>query len=130
MHSGIRRRAAVAALLAATVGLSGAVSACGTAGDTSAVCAGAVRAFGDLSARLSTVPPTDPAQWQRASGDMAARLDALAKRSGDARLKSELTAMAGSWRSFGGAVASTGETAGLSAMLAGQPRSLSLACGG
>jgi hypothetical protein len=125
MRAGVRRRAGLAVLVA----MVGMVSACGMGGNTSAICGDAEKAFGDFSARLKTISPTAAVQWQRASGDLATRLDALAKKSDDARLRKALTEMAGSWRSFGTSVATKGETAQLSAMLATQPQRLVKACG-
>jgi hypothetical protein len=104
------------------------VSACGKGGNTSAICDDAEKAFGDFSARLKTISPTAAAQWQQASGDLATRLDGLAKKTDDTQLKKTLTDMAGSWRSFGTTVATKGETAQLSAMLTAQPQRLTKAC--
>jgi hypothetical protein len=125
MRDGVRRRAGLAVLVA----MVGAVSACGTGGNTSAVCADTEKAFSDFSTKLRTIAPTQAAQWQQASGDLATRLDGLAKKSDDAQLKKALTDMAGSWRSFSTTITTNGETAQLSAMLAAQPQRLTKACG-
>ncbi|MGI8329682.1 hypothetical protein ACRYCC_06930 [Actinomadura scrupuli] len=129
MRDGLRRRRGIAVLVAVAGMTTPAVSACGSGGNTSAICRDAEKAFGDFSARLKTISPTEAAQWQRASADLATRLDGLAKSSDDARLKRTLTDMAGSWRSFGGTVTTKGETTQLSAMLAAQPQRLAAACG-
>jgi hypothetical protein len=124
MRDGVRRRVGLAVLMA----MVGTVSACGMGGNTSTVCDDAAKAFSDFSTRLRTVAPTQAAQWQQASGDLATRLDGLAKKSDDARLKKALTEMAGSWRSFSTTITTNGETAQLSAMLTTQPQRLTTAC--
>ena len=128
MRDGLRRRRCIAVLVAVAGMMTATVSACGS-GNTSAICHDAEKAFGDFSARLKTISPTEAAQWQQASADLATRLDGLAKGSDDARLGKALTDMAGSWRSFSGTVTTNGETAQLSAMLAAQPQRLTAACG-
>jgi hypothetical protein len=128
MHDKVRRRAGIAVLVAVAGTTMATLSACGNGGNTAAICKDAERAFGDFSVRLNIISPTEAAQWQQASGDLATRLDGLAKKSDDARLKKALTDMAGSWHSFGTTVATNGETSQLSAMLAAQPQRLTAAC--
>jgi hypothetical protein len=115
----LTRAAAAACLLAM-----GLAAGCG---NTRAVCADTEKTLEDFAARTRTLPPADPAQWQRAITDVAGRLDALARRADSGKLRSALRETAASYRAAAAGMA-RGDTAGLSAAIRDQAARLDRAC--
>jgi hypothetical protein len=115
------RRAVIAACLIA-VGLT---AGCG---NTSQVCSDTKKTLQGFATKAQTLPPTDTAQWRQAITDVANRLDVLARRADDAKLKKALSDTATAYRAAAVAVAK-GDTAQLSAVIHDQPQRLDKACG-
>lgn len=114
----------VAALTGALVALS-LTGACGT--NKGEVCKDAGRAVSAYNAQLSGVAPDDIQQWRRAAAQLATRLDALAGKSDDDRLKRTLRGMAAEWRGVSTTITS-GDISRLQAAVQRQPGRLARAC--
>ncbi|GAA2095100.1 hypothetical protein [Actinomadura alba] len=96
-------------------------------GNRTEVCDETRAAFEGLAAQVRTAPATDAARWKQAVGGFAARLDSLAKKSDDAKLKKTLEQAAAAAR--GAATgAGKGDMAPLQRFLAEQPSRVGAAC--
>ncbi|MBC6460208.1 hypothetical protein [Actinomadura sp. HBU206391] len=96
-------------------------------GNKSEVCDETKAAFEGLAAQVRTAPATDAAQWKQAVDRFAARLDALAKKSDDAKLKKTLEQAVVAAR--GAATgAGNGDVAQLQRFLTEQPRRIGETC--
>ncbi|TDD13280.1 hypothetical protein E1287_43350 [Actinomadura sp. KC06] len=123
-HGMARALAAGAAML----GASGLLGGCGAlGGDTGQVCADTKKAFQQYITQVRTIPAAEPARWRQATEQLAGRLDALAKKTGDDDLKKALKAEAGKLRAAAPAVG-TGDVAQLDTVMNQTPTSIGNAC--
>ena len=96
-------------------------------GNRTEVCDETRTAFEGLAAQVRTAPAADPAKWKQAVGEFAVRLDTLAKKSDDAKLKKALDEAAVAAR--GAATgAGKGDVAQLQRFLTEQPQRIGTAC--
>src|SRR6266545_6662642 len=95
-------------------------------GNTDAVCADTQKTLEGFAAKTQTLPPNSPVQWKQAITDVAARLDALARRADDGKLKRALRDTAASYRAAATGM-DRGDTSALSAVIHDQPQRLNAA---
>jgi hypothetical protein len=117
------RPAAMGAMAACVVAL-GLTAGCG---NTRAVCADTEKTLEGFAAKTRTLPPTGTAQWKQAITDVAARLDVLARRADNGKLKAALKDTAASYRSAATGM-DRGDTSALSAVIHDQPQRLNNVC--
>ncbi|MFI0480888.1 hypothetical protein [Actinomadura sp. 9N215] len=125
MRHGVVRTLAAGAV---ALGASGLLGGCGAlGGDTGQVCADTKKAFQQYITQVRTVPAAEPARWRQATEQLAGRLEALAKKTGDDDLKKALKAEAGRLRAAAPAVG-TGDVAQLDTVMEQTPSSIGKAC--
>ncbi|MCD0452756.1 hypothetical protein LO762_26765 [Actinocorallia sp. API 0066] len=123
------RRGVLAVVLLAVTAAQGCSVVDGVLGNRAEVCEETQEAIDGFAAQLKTLPPNDNAAWAQAATDFATRLDGLAKKSDDAKLRDTLTGLATSWREAGPGLTDTGDVAKLTELVRDQPAKLGAACG-
>ncbi|WUI01481.1 hypothetical protein OHR68_06575 [Spirillospora sp. NBC_00431] len=125
MRHGVVRALAAGAM---ALGASGLLGGCGAlGGDTGQVCTDTKKAFQQYITQVRSVPAAEPAQWRQATEKLAARLDALANKTGDDDLKKALRAEARELRAAAPAVG-TGDVTRLDTVMKKTPASIGDAC--
>lgn len=110
------------------LGASGLLGGCGAlgGGDSGQVCADTKKAFQQYITQVRSIPAADPAQWRKATEQLAGRLDALAEEADD-DLKKALKTEAGKFRAAAPAVG-TGDVSQLDTVIEKTPARIGKAC--
>ncbi|WP_433473796.1 hypothetical protein ACQPZP_34065 [Spirillospora sp. CA-142024] len=113
---------------AVTLGASGLLGACGTAGGNSGqVCTDTKKAFQQYIAQVRSIPAAEPARWRQATEQLAGRIDRLAKQADDDALKKALTTEADRLRAAAPGVGG-GDVSQLDAVMKDTPARIGKAC--
>jgi hypothetical protein len=102
----------------------GATAGCGNSHE---VCADTQKTIEGFAVKTHALPPDDAAQWKRAIADVAGRLDVLARRAHDDKLKRTLRHVAASYRAAATGM-DRGDTSALSTVVHDQSQRLADVC--
>ncbi|TDD62972.1 hypothetical protein E1298_44185 [Actinomadura rubrisoli] len=111
------------------LGASGLLGGCGSmgGGDSGQVCTDTKKAFQQYITQVRSVSAAEPGQWRQATEQLAGRLDGLAGKAGDAKLKKALKAEADRLRTAASAVG-TGDASQLNTVMKDTPTRIGSAC--
>ena len=126
MRNGVLRALAGGVVL---LGASCPLAGCGAlgGGNTGQVCTDTKKAIQQYVAQVRTVSAAEPGQWRQATEQLAGRVDGLARKADDGKLKKALKAEADRLRAAAASVG-TGDAAQLNSVLKDTPARIGKAC--
>jgi hypothetical protein len=123
-HWTVRRLAQGLALL----GAAGTLGGCGLlGGNTDQICTDTKQAFQEYVTQVKSASAADPAQWKQATDQLAGRIDGLAGKADDGKVRSALQAEVKRLRSAAASVG-TGDAAQLNRVLSDTPQRIGKVC--